>query len=62
MELMETQALIFYTDAKNTCSFMERKRNGEPTGGDGSLKIAAVNVSRGCNQHVAMIYHGVFFF
>lgn len=53
MELVETQALIFffYTDAKNTCCIMERNGivNGEPTGGDGSLEIAAVNANGGCN-------------
>ena len=45
----KSQALIFYADAKNTSPIMERKRNGEPTGGDGSLEIAAVNTSGGCN-------------
>ena len=56
MELVETQALIFCTDAKNTCCIMERNGivNGEPTGGDGSLEIAAVNANGGCNYHVAM--------
>lgn len=51
MELVETQALIFCADAKNTCCIMERNGivNGEPTGGDGSLEIAAVNANGGCN-------------
>lgn len=51
MELVETQALIFYADAKNTCCIMERNGivSGEPTGGDGSLEIAAVNANGGCN-------------
>ena len=51
MELVETQALIFYADAKISPSIMERNGivNGEPTGGDGSLEIAAVNANGGCN-------------
>lgn len=54
MELVETQALIFFfftQTRKNTCCIMERNGivNGEPTGGDGSLEIAAVNANGGCN-------------
>ena len=64
MELVETQALIFYADAKNTCCIMERNEivNGEPTGRDGSLEIAAVNANGGCNEHVAMSKSWCFLF
>ena len=51
MELVETQALIFLRRREKYMLHYGRNGivNGEPTGGDGSLEIAAVNANGGCN-------------
>ena len=53
MELVETQALIFLRRREKYMLHYGKERNGivngEPTGGDGSLEIAAVNANGGCN-------------